>query len=156
MQLANSSQSSDISFEDLSVSRGVLLEKVRNDLESGVKIRSGADGSDVIRVWTDTRDWQFEVLAQVLGEVKNIMRLQIKSFGQSKSYIALELSIDEGSSQLVLRKLSQSFAEFDELLLDEANEFVDSFMQSKFNRYLTSTLYEEYTENEYAEWIIND
>lgn len=141
---------------DFNISEEVFSDKVRSDLNYGVRIRSGeGDNRDIVKVWTDTKDWQFDVTG--LANIKQgfvVEKVQIQSYGESKLYLQMQIEVEHGLVHV--ERLSKSFAEFSEVSLDDADIFINSYMQSSFNRYLTEKSYEEIANDEdYHNWLIN-
>lgn len=143
---------------DLNITDGMFISKIKNDLKNGVKMKSGkADNQDIIRVWTDAKDWQFNISASgVFADEINPEKIILESFGISKVYIILKTTIQNQQAQdMEIQKLSQKFGLFDEVQIAEAQNFIEGYINSTFNRYLTQTLFNEVATNKnYEDWLI--
>lgn len=146
-----------VELDALNISKAVFLDKIKTDLTPGVRVASGnaAQNSTIVRAWTDTKDWQFSVLGLAMpGNLAAFERVEIQSFGESLVYMKLNALID-GELAIDFEKLSPNFAELAEVEADEAKLFMDGYMQSSFNRTLTSQLFEEFAQSkDYENWLV--
>ncbi|MFQ5492674.1 MAG: hypothetical protein ACE5DX_00745 [Candidatus Dojkabacteria bacterium] len=143
-------------LQDFKLSKSVFLHKVINDLEFGVRVRTGSgDNKDVIRVWTDTKEWQFSMFGLVGDDhIIEVERAEIQSFGESLKYIKLILKHSELDTKIELQKLSPNFAELSEVSAPEAQGFIEGYMASTVNRTLTAKLFKEYARSEHQlNWL---
>ena len=144
-------------ISEFNISSRTFIDKIKNDLEFGVKVQSGQkDCRDIIRVWTDTKDWQFSVLGLTNCEDQYLLeKVQIQSFGESKAYIQLILDVQSTPEEVELKTLSSSFAELSSVDGRLAEEFMNGYMQSTFNKYLTEKLFDDLANDEdYLSWLV--
>lgn len=145
-----------INLSDFNLTKKVFLDKANADLELGVSINAGqVTDQNITRVWTDAQGWQFSVLGIYITETKELEKLQIQSFGDSKSYIQLKTIILGDEPTFEVEKLSNAFAEFGNVDLPEADAFMQGYMGSTFNRSLTEELFDSFAKDQnYLNWLV--
>lgn len=132
-----------------------FLVKLGKDLDIGVRTKTGSDENDVIRVWTDTRNWQFSLLGVVpRTEVFQPQSVEIQSFGNSLKYIKLTVLKSGYDLALDMLKLSPNFAELSAVTDPEAKLFLEGYMQSTPNLTLTKELFDYYAgDKDQKSWL---
>lgn len=149
-----------IDLSELNIAHNLLINKLKLDLKQGVRMKSGqqqVNQKDIVRVWTDSRDWQFNVSASCIYQQEiAIDRAILESFGNSKNYYMLKIEIsDNKPTFLDIEKLSDKFATFDAVDKVEAVDFFEGYLQSTFNRFLTQTLFNQMANSQdYQDWLI--
>jgi hypothetical protein len=144
----------DVVISNIGVSKEVFIDKINNELKHGVKVRTGnIECVDIVRAWTDTKNWQFSLIGLYVCETKKLESLMIQSIGVSKEYVQLKVRIE--NFDFKMERISNKFGVMQGISEKEAKEFMDGFMQSKFNRFLTEQLFKEMAADEdYQQWLI--
>jgi len=128
--------------------------KLVKDLEVGVRTKSGSDANDVVRVWTDSREWQFSLLGVLTHMSKSPEKVEIQSFGNSVKYIKLTVVRIGTQIDLDMLKLSPNFAELSAVTDAEAQGFLEGYLQSTVNLTLTKELFDYYAgDKDQKSWL---
>ena len=144
----------DVVISNLGTSKEVFLEKISKELKHGVKVRTGnIECVEIVRAWTDNKDWQFSIIGLYDCTTLKLQSLIIESIGISKAYIQLKVIID--TFDFKMERISNKFGELQGVEESEARKFLDGFMESRFNRFLTNQLFQELAADaDYQQWII--
>jgi hypothetical protein len=143
-----------IELGQFNIAHDTFLHKLTKDLEVGVRTKSGSDEKDIVRVWTDSRDWQFSLLGEVVHQSFQPNKVEIQSFGNSVKYIKLTVVRSNVQFQLDMLKLSPNFAELAAVTEDEAKIFLEGYLQSTVNLTLTKELFDYYaTDKDQKSWL---
>ncbi|MEI7579590.1 MAG: hypothetical protein WCJ58_06205 [bacterium] len=144
----------DVAIQTLGVSKEVFIEKVLKELKQGVKVKTGnVECIEVTRVWTDSPVWQFSILGLIECDSQKLESIIIESIGISKSFLQLKVRVEEFLFKM--ERISKKFGELEGVPEEEARLFLDGFMESKFNRFLTAQLFKEMAEDEnFQQWLI--
>ncbi|MBW7953712.1 MAG: hypothetical protein QY330_00740 [Candidatus Dojkabacteria bacterium] len=139
-----------VGLDTFNISYNVFMSKVGKDLSVGVRIKASTDTKkDVVRVWTDTKNWQFSLVGLIDEDANiSIERVEIQSFGDSLAYLKLIAIHEKPSFKIDLQKLGSGFAELAQVSNDEAQIFLDNYMQSSVNLTLTEQLFSDYAKDE--------
>lgn len=138
-----------ITLGQFNISNSVFLDKLSRDLEVGVRVKSGTgDNRDIVRVWTDTKGWQFSLYGIVIHEeLIKPEKVEISSFGDSIKYLKLNMVKVNVEISIDMQKLSPNFAELSTVEEDEARDFLEGYMNSTVNRTLTEKLFEDFSKD---------
>ncbi len=147
----------NVNFHHLNISQGQFIEKVKNDLAQGVQVNSSnLQHTNLTKVWTDCPDWQFVVIGLTkTDELDTLFAIEIQSTGQSKNFLRMKISLREEEPTISFQKLAQAFAQIEDIGIEEAQLFTESYYKSTFNRTLTSQLFDELShDKDYFNWLI--
>lgn len=145
-----------ITFDSLKISPDKLLDKIKFDLEQGVTIdTSNVEHTEITKVWTDSEGWQFVIIGMSTLKPENILKaVEIQSIGQSKLFLRMKIQIDEDAPKLSFQKLALKFAQIEEISHSDAQQFIEAYLISSFNRTLTAELFDELAHDKnYFNWL---
>ncbi|KXK08741.1 MAG: hypothetical protein UZ20_WS6002000746 [candidate division WS6 bacterium OLB21] len=95
------------------------------------------------------KNWQFSLVGLIDEDANiSIERVEIQSFGDSLAYLKLIAIHEKPSFKIDLQKLGSGFAELAQVSNDEAQIFLDNYMQSSVNLTLTEQLFSDYAKDE--------
>lgn len=146
----------EFTLDQFNIDDTLFLTKVKKDLSQGVQIdSSNFEHTRLTKVWTDSPGWQFVVIGLSDGhEMDSLTAVEIQSTGQSKMFLRMKAKMDKGKIVPVFEKLGASFAQTEEVEMTEAQEFIDAYIVSTFNRTLTSELFDELAHDKnYFSWL---
>lgn len=145
-----------ITFDSLKISPDKILDKVKADLEQGVMIdTSNVEHTQITKVWTDSEGWQFVIIGLSALKPDNTLKaVEIQSTGQSKLFLRMKMQLDTGFPVLSFQKLALKFAQIEEISHSDAQQFIEAYLVSTFNRTLTSELFDELAHDKnYFNWL---
>ena len=139
------------------IDNDLFINKIKEDLSKGVEINSSdVEDTVLIRVWTDSENWEFIVVGLYKGQVeKSLKAVEIQSIGNSKVYIKMTLNLkDEAIPLINVEKLADSFAQMQTVEDKETEDFIDSYLTSSFNTTKTAELFNELAgDQNYFNWL---
>lgn len=145
-----------ITFDTLKISPDGLLDKINADIKQGVTIdSSNVDNTKLTKVWTDSEGWQFVIIGLHDNLNQGLLKaVEVQSTGQSVVFLRMKIEIQNPVPSISFQKLSLKFAQIEEVTIAEAQVFVEEYMKSKFNRTLTSELFDELSHDKnYFKWL---
>lgn len=146
----------EFALDQFNIDDSLFLIKVKKDLGQGVQIdSSNFEHTRLTQVWTDSRGWQFVVIGLSEGHgMETLTAVEIQSTGESKMFLRMKAKINNGSIAPVFEKLGASFAQTEVVEMTEAEEFINAYIVSTFNRTLTSELFDELAHDKnYFSWL---
>lgn len=142
----------------LNIDTDLFLNKLKQDLEVGVEINSSnMDRTKLVKVWTDSEGWEFLVVGLLKSkEVSSVFAVEVQAQGVSKNFLKLNIDLQEYSSPIMnFEKLAQSFAQVEQVTVEEAEDFVGAYLNSTFNRTKTAELFNELAHDKnYFTWLV--
>lgn len=145
-----------ITFDSLKISSDKLLDKVKADIQQGVTIdTSNFEHTKLTKVWTDSKEWQFVIIGMSTLEPENTLKVvEIQSIGQSKLFLRMKIQINDNTPEISFQKLALKFAQIEEISHSDAQQFIEAYLVSTFNRTLTSELFDELAHDKnYFNWL---
>jgi hypothetical protein len=145
-----------ITFDSLKISSDKLLDKVKADIQQGVTIdTSNFEHTKLTKVWTDSKEWQFVIIGMSTLEPENTLKaVEIQSTGQSKLFLRMKIQINDNTPEISFQKLALKFAQIEEISHSDAQQFIEAYLVSTFNRTLTSELFDELAHDKnYFNWL---
>lgn len=146
----------EFSLKQFNISDGMFISKLKSDLGQGVQIdSSNFEHTRLTKVWTDTKEWQFVIIGlSESNDLESLTACEIQSTGQSKMFFRMKAIIKDGVVTSKFQKLGQSFAQTELVEPAEAQEFIEAYIESTFNRTLTGELFEELAHDKnYFSWL---
>ena len=72
-----------------------------------------------------------------------------------ENFLRMKISLREEEPTISFQKLAQAFAQIEDIGIEEAQLFTESYYKSTFNRTLTSQLFDELShDKDYFNWLI--